>query len=128
MQQKELGVEMKRREGSRKTAEYLTDLNFADDIALVSHTLANAQVLLQHLEAAAATVGLFINRAKTKALVIGDKAVQALSLSPMAQSRQFQTFATLDRGSERLTKISLPARHKRGPQQRNCGEYGRPPS
>ena len=82
MQQKELGVEMKRREGSRRPAEYLTDLDFADDIALVSHTLANAQVLLQHLEAAAATVGLFINRAKTKALVIGDKAgAGSISLS-----------------------------------------------
>jgi hypothetical protein len=79
MQQKELGVEMKRREGS---AEYLTDLDVADDIALVSHTIENAQSLIRHIEAAAATVGLYINRAKTKALVIGEKAgAGAISLS-----------------------------------------------
>jgi len=74
MQQQHLGVELRRRQGSRRPAEYLTDLDFADDIALVSHTIANAQSLLQHLESAAATVGLFINRAKTKAMVIGDTA------------------------------------------------------
>ena len=66
MQQKELGVEMKRREGSRRPAEYLTDMDFADDIALVSHTLANAQVLFQHLEAPAATVGLSLTERKPK--------------------------------------------------------------
>jgi hypothetical protein len=82
MQQQHLGVELRRRQGSRRPAEYLTDLDFADDIALVSHTIANAQSLLQHLESAAATVGLFINRAKTKAMVIGDTAgAGAISLS-----------------------------------------------
>ena len=74
IQRKELGVELKRRECSRRPAEYLTDLDFADDIALISHTIANAQSLLQQLETAAATVGLHLNRAKTKALVTGDKA------------------------------------------------------
>ena len=33
----------------------------------------NAQVLLQKLETAAATVGLTINQSKTKAMIIGDK-------------------------------------------------------
>ena len=74
MQQQHLGVELQRRQGSRRPAQYLTDLDFADDIALVFHTIANAQSLLQQLESAAATVGLFINRAKTKAMVIGDTA------------------------------------------------------
>ena len=82
MQRKELGVELRRRQGSRRPAQYLTDLDFADDIALLSHTMANAQTLLQHLESAASTVGLFINRSKTKALAIGEhKNIGAIALS-----------------------------------------------
>ena len=82
MQRQELGVQLCRREGSRRPAKYLTDLDFADDIALVSHTIDNAQSLLQQLESAAATVGLFINKSKTKALTIGEKVGEgSISLS-----------------------------------------------
>ena len=35
------------------TSRISTDLDFADDIALVSHTIANAQCLMQQLETAA---------------------------------------------------------------------------
>jgi len=52
--------------------KYLTDLDFADDIALVSETVANAQILLQNFETAAATVSLTINQSKTKAMITGD--------------------------------------------------------
>jgi len=48
-------------QGSQHPAEYLTDLDFADHIALVSETITNAQVL-QKPEAAAAAVGLTINQ------------------------------------------------------------------
>jgi len=60
----ELGVTLRPTQGSRCPAEYLTDLDYADDIA---------QVLLQKLEIAAATVGLTVNQSKTKAMIIGDK-------------------------------------------------------
>jgi len=49
----ELGVTLRPRQGSRspaETAEYLTDLDYADDIALMSETIMNAQVLIQKLE------------------------------------------------------------------------------
>jgi len=38
----ELGVTLRPRRGCRHLAEYLTDLDFADDITLVSETVANA--------------------------------------------------------------------------------------
>jgi len=69
----QLGVTVRPRQGSRCPAEYLTDLDYADDIALVSETIMNAQVLLLKLETAAATLGLTINQWKTKAMIIGDK-------------------------------------------------------
>ena len=41
------GFEIKSRQSSRHPAEYLTDSDFADDIALMSNSLLNAQCLLQ---------------------------------------------------------------------------------
>jgi len=58
------------RQGPRRPAIYLTDLDFADDIALVSETTTNAQVLLQKLEAAAATISLTIKQSMMKATIV----------------------------------------------------------
>jgi len=69
----ELGVTLQPKQGSRCPAECLTDLDFADDIALVSETITNAQALLQKLATTATTVGLIINQSKTKATIIGNK-------------------------------------------------------
>ena len=60
------GLEIKPRQSSRHPAEYLTDTDFADDIALISHSLANAQSLLQSLEQASNCVGLYLNESKTE--------------------------------------------------------------
>jgi len=66
----EFGLTLKRRQSSRHPAVFLTDLDFADDIALLSDTIKKAQVLLSALECAAKEVGLLINKSKTKTLVI----------------------------------------------------------
>jgi hypothetical protein len=78
----ELGLTLKRRQSSRHPAVFLTDLDFTDDIALLSDTIGNAQVLLSALECAAKEVGLFINQSKTKSLVINARTTNnILSLS-----------------------------------------------
>ena len=49
----------------------MTDhLDFADDLALLSNTIQNAQSLLHDLEVAAERVGLFMNASKTKLLTV----------------------------------------------------------
>ena len=60
------GLEIKPRRSSRYPAEYLTDTDFADDIALISESLVNAQSLLQSLEQASNCVGLYLNETKTE--------------------------------------------------------------
>ena len=50
------GLEIKPRRSSRYPAEYLIDTDFADDIALISESLVNAQSLLQSLEQASKCV------------------------------------------------------------------------
>ena len=60
------GLEIKPRQSSRHPAKYLTDTDFADDIALISNSLVNAQCLLQSLEQASNCVGLYLNESKTE--------------------------------------------------------------
>jgi len=67
-----LGIQVKARNGSRVPAKHLTDLDYADDIAVLGSSRANAQKLLTSLEKTAAEVGLMINAKKTKCLVIGE--------------------------------------------------------
>ena len=65
-------MKIKERAGSRAPEKHLTDLDYADDIAVLGFSRANAQSLLTSLEKAAAAVGLKINAKKTKALVVGE--------------------------------------------------------
>ena len=60
------GLEIHPRKSSRNPAVHLTDTDFADDIALISGSLFNAQNLLSSLESAAKCVGLHFNESKTE--------------------------------------------------------------
>ena len=60
------GLEITPRRSSRYPAKHLTDTDFADDIALISESLANAQSLLNALEQASNCVGLYLNESKTE--------------------------------------------------------------
>ena len=60
------GFQICPRRSSRHPAIHLTDADFADDIALISSSVENAQVLLNSLESAANNVGLYLNETKTE--------------------------------------------------------------
>jgi hypothetical protein len=60
------GYQTHHRTSSRHPAVYLTDTDFADDIALISQSLEHAQDLLQSLEQASNSVGLYLNEKKTE--------------------------------------------------------------
>ena len=51
----------------------LADLDFADDISAISHTLAGIQEITNNIETFGAKIGLRINCEKTKAMKIGPK-------------------------------------------------------
>ena len=63
---KEKGILLKAENGRRHPAQYLTDLDFADDLGLLSEQVSDAESLLQSLEDAASLVGLYCNESKTK--------------------------------------------------------------
>ena len=48
----------------------ITDVDFADDIALLSEDIRSATELLHRVESAAANIGLFINVGKTKVMTL----------------------------------------------------------
>ena len=66
----EKGFQYQPRRSSRHPALHITDAFFADDIALLSDNLENAQVLLSSLESAANCTGLHRNEKKTECMPI----------------------------------------------------------
>ena len=63
---RELGFTITERKSRRYLAEQITDTNYADDIAVTSNTLKDANTLLLKIESAAKEIGLLINTAKTE--------------------------------------------------------------
>ena len=66
--EEELGFTLAPRKSRRHPKEALTDLDFADDIALLSDAVSQAQELLLRVEEECAYVGLGLNGPKTKYL------------------------------------------------------------
>ena len=65
----ETGLIVTPRKSTRHPAIRLTDTDFADDIALTSNTIKEAQLLLQRVEEAAKQIGLHVNDDKTEFMV-----------------------------------------------------------
>jgi hypothetical protein len=78
----------------RVPAVTVTDLDFADDLALLSNTIQDAQSLLHDLEVAAEKVGLFMNASKTEFMTINidpeEASINANSRDPLEQVQDFK--------------------------------------
>ena len=61
------GITLKKRQSSRHPEEVLSDLSYADDIALLENVLKEAEDLVHRDEEASQSIGrLFLNAGKTK--------------------------------------------------------------
>ena len=81
------------RSRTHSPAVAVSDLDFADDIALLSHNHEDAQALLTSVEQEALTVGLKINRKKTEYMLVGDfRADPGLAVieGPIARTNDFK--------------------------------------
>ena len=67
---KENGMLYQPRTSSRHPDLFITDADFADDIALLSDSLTNAQALQSALESASNCTGLYLNETKTEGMPI----------------------------------------------------------
>ena len=68
--EEELGLTINKRQSRRLGAETICDLDFADDIVLMSDTVEQAQKLLTNVEKECKGVGLMLNSSKTKSMFI----------------------------------------------------------
>ena len=66
--EEELGFTLRKRRSRRVPAVAITDLDFADDIALLSDSIDQAKKLLRNVEIECGKVGLSLNAKKTKAM------------------------------------------------------------
>ena len=67
-----LGFTVTPRRSKRYPTVKIADTDYADDIALLSDLLMNAQFLLKKVEKAAKKVGLYINPKKTEFMAFGE--------------------------------------------------------
>ena len=65
-QHSEKGLQLHPRRSRRHPAQYITDLDYADDLAIVSKHVRDAESLLHALETSASLVGLHCNDKKTE--------------------------------------------------------------
>lgn len=66
LRDKDIGLTVHPRRSRRYPAVKVTDVDFADDLALTTDTAEEAQELLKSLELAANSIGLHLNEGKTK--------------------------------------------------------------
>ena len=87
------GLTLTRRRSSRHPASHLSDLDYADDIALFADTIQEAELLRHKVESASKSTGLFLNPSKTKYMHINPSAndsVQSLDGSQIEKVEDFK--------------------------------------
>ena len=94
------------RQSSRHHATYLTDTDFADDLALISNYLEQAQLLLLRLELAAEAVGLHINFKKTEYMVYNQPDGDLVTLEGN-KLKQVENFGAWIQSSEKDMEIRI---------------------
>ena len=75
------GIQIKTPQGTRDRGLFVTDLDFADDLALIAESIQNLEILLHSLETAASQVGLYCNEKKTEYLCSSENFLPLLSLN-----------------------------------------------
>ena len=83
---KSKGIDIMPSKTSREKDKYLTDLDYADDIALTAMLLQDAEDLLSSLEDASAKVGLFLNARRQNICLLMEMTALPQSFLGMAHS------------------------------------------
>ena len=74
-----LGFTLSQRRSSRHPAIHITDIDYADDIAVTADTIKDAEKMLHQIEEAAEDIGLKINSDKTEYMSLNSKSDNMIS-------------------------------------------------
>ena len=66
--EEELGLHIEKRRSRRQHPIIITDTDFADDIALISEHISQAQEMIIRVETETGRIGLFLNEKKTETM------------------------------------------------------------
>lgn len=102
--EEKLGFQLVRRQSRRIGPEVVTDLDFADDIALLSEQVHQAQELLSLVEASVAKVGLKMNAGKTKFMSFNQKQEITLRTNDGTELEEVKDFKYLGAWMESTEK------------------------
>ena len=91
----ELGFTLKQRRSKRTRSIKLTDLCFADDIALLSNEIWQAQDLLKNVEIEAIKVGMKINGKKTELMAFNQEQTNTVKSIANTDIKQVENFKYL---------------------------------
>ena len=103
------GFTLTPRQSSRNVATYITDTDFADDLALISDYLEEAQLLLLRLEVAAKTVGLHVNYKKTEYMLYNQPVGDLVTLggNKLKQVDNFKYLGSWIQSSEKDMNVRI---------------------
>ena len=106
--EEELGFTITPRKSSRHPKEVLADLDFADDIALLSDQIKQAQELLTNVETECKKVGLGLNGPKTKFLAYNlevEEPLHTINGTELEQKEDFKYLGSWSDSSEKDIQI-----------------------
>ena len=87
---KENGFTLAKERSRRYPAQTITNTDYADDIALLANTPAQAESLLHSLERTACGIGLHVNASKTEFICFYQRSnISALKGGPLKQVDKF---------------------------------------
>ena len=102
---KENGFELRKKRSRRYPAKTITDADYADDIAILANTPAQAETLLHVLEQAAAGIGVHVNAHKTEYMYFnqtGDISILGGSSLKLVEVHLPRKQCPINRGRHRL--------------------------
>ncbi|KAI8514657.1 hypothetical protein Bbelb_072480 [Branchiostoma belcheri] len=102
--EEELGFQLVKRRSRRIGPKVVTDLDFADDIALLSEEVHQAQQLLRNVETSVARVGLQMNAGKTKFMAYNQQSPVCLKTTDGSTLEKVEDFKYLGSHMESTAK------------------------
>ena len=113
--EEELGFQLAHRQSRRIGPEVVTDLDFADDIALLSEQVHQAQKLLGLVETSVAKVGLKMNAGKTKFMCYNqsqETTIRTNDGTELQEVKDFKYLGTWMESTEKDVKLRKAAAWK----------------
>ena len=106
---KQNGFETEKEKKSRiYPAQAITDADYADDIALLADTSAQAESLLHSLERAAGSIGLYVNADKTQYMCFNPRSdIPTLKGGPLKLVDEFTFLGSCDLSTEKDINAQL---------------------